>query len=161
MAPYYLKRGGVARERLLVLWQVLLSVFVVAIAAGVAIALLVMPRTGFECRICEYVTCQSFLGWECNEAVNRDGFCRVLVFPDASASLICPSGFEIPFDAAMTVDQEAIDESCEMQCGAAGAVNGPIDSVGGGGGVPALDPADAAPAPPAVGGGGGGGASTA
>lgn len=151
MAPHVVKRRARARERTLVLSQVLLAVCVVAMAAGVAIALLAMPRTGFDCRACEHGACQSFLGWQCNAAVNREGFCRVLVFPDASASLVCPSGLELPVDAAAVQSQTTIDAACESQCRAAEArVVGEQAPGGGSRPPPTIQPPAGSAAGPAV-----------
>ena len=57
-----------AAERRVVMWQVFIAMVVVLLGAVLAASLLVMPRTGHNCKLCSTVSCQDFLGWQCKFA---------------------------------------------------------------------------------------------
>eukprot|EP00892_Ulva_mutabilis_P006025 jgi/Ulvmu1/3795/UM018_0005.1 len=143
MAPYASKQGSRSAERLVIAWQVTLTALLVAAAVSVLASVLSMPRTGYDCGICDEVTCQSLLGWRCAAAANRQGFCEIRVFPDNSAVIVCPSREEIQIDAVngnfALLD---VDAECDARCGA---------------GAPPAPPA-AAVSPPSSGGSGAGAA---
>lgn len=52
-------------ERRVVTWQVSAVLILVTAAAVIAATLLVMPRTGYTCKLCSSISCQDFLGWQC------------------------------------------------------------------------------------------------
>jgi len=120
-------------------WQVTLCALLVAAAVSVLASVLSMPRTGYKCDLCDDVTCQSFFGWRCSAAANRQGFCEIRVFPDSSAVLVCPSREEIEIEAVngnfALLD---VDAECDERCGAGGppvsSAQPPPSSGGGGGG---------------------------
>lgn len=46
-------------------WQVLIAMVLVAFGAVLAATLIIMPRTGYTCKVCSSISCQDFLGWQC------------------------------------------------------------------------------------------------
>lgn len=135
-----MQRSTRSAERLVIAWQVALAAVVVATGVSVLASMLRMPRTGYRCDVCNTVTCQSFLGWRCGAAANREGFCEIRVFPDSSAVLVCPSQEEVQI-ASVSGDFAMldVDAECDARCG--GTVpSAPPDRAppgsGGGGGAP-------------------------
>lgn len=113
-----MQRSSRSAERLVIAWQIALAAVVVATGVSVLASMLRMPRTGYRCDLCNAVTCQSFLGWRCGAAANREGFCEIRVFPDSSAVLVCPSQDEIVIEA-VTGDFAMldVDAECDARCG--------------------------------------------
>lgn len=116
-----MQRGGKASERWLIIWQVLAACIVVALAAGVVVALLAMPDRGYECDVCDEANCQSILGWDCKYGINRQGSCQLLVFPDSSGSLVCPTDDRVDLGVVDTPFRQDLGALCEERCGEAAA----------------------------------------
>ena len=101
---------------------------IIGLAAGVLIALLTMPKTGYDCRICEEASCQNFLGWQCANSYNRDGYCQALVYPDSSVALVCPAGNTVRLPNGSNLTN--VDAICSQRCGVqdSEAITSPVSS---------------------------------
>jgi hypothetical protein len=110
--------GSKASERLVVLWQVAVAVVLVGVGVSLLASLVMMPRAGYGCAVCEDVACQDLLGWHCGIAVDRVRFCDVEVYPDGRKLLVCPAGAKHPLAVAADARLQGreVDAVCEAWC---------------------------------------------
>jgi hypothetical protein len=111
-----MQKRGKTGEMLLFVWQVIAACAAVGIVAGLLCALLSMPKTGYDCNICVKVSCQNFLGWECARSVNREGHCQLLVFPDTTGQLVCPSDQQVELGPVQLPLVGSLDGICASHC---------------------------------------------
>jgi hypothetical protein len=110
-----LQKHGKSGDMCLVIWQVLAACAAVGISAGLIVAVLVMPPTGFDCDLCVKASCHNMLGWQCARSVNPKGYCRLLVFPDSTGRLVCPSDTEVDLGSVQTPLQ-GFNDLCAQRC---------------------------------------------
>ena len=119
-----MQRGAKSSERWLIIWQVFAACIVVALAAGVVVALLAMPDRGYECGVCDEANCQNILGWDCKNGIDRQGSCQLLVFPDSSGSLVCPTEDRVDLGTVQTPFRQDLSALCAERCGEGAGASG-------------------------------------
>lgn len=124
--PNVIKKRWYTSERAIAVWQGLLAGFVVLIFVTVSLLLIRKPFAGYKCHACEEVSCQDMLGWSCASARQNGGRCEFLVFPDATMSVVCPSGQRSePRVVDADTPAEAYDALCRSLCSDDNTSNAP------------------------------------